>query len=140
MDGIMLLRKVKEMLPPLPIIVISDVPDTKRAVEAMKLGAHDFLVKPFDQNGFVNTVTSALSATTHVFMSNVDSLTKTEQAILKLILQSKSTKEIARIRSRSTRTIEDHRQSIMQKLGARDIIGLLKRVGNVTLPRFLVDT
>ena len=135
MDGFALLRKVKKMLPPLPIIVLSDVPDIKRAIEAMKLGAFDFFVKPFDQKGFINAVECALSSTTHISMSNMESLTKTEQAILKLILLSKTTKEIARIRSRSTRTIEDQRQSIMLKLGARDIIDLVKIVGFVRLPR-----
>ena len=140
MDGIDLLRKVKRAIPPLPVIVISNVPDVRIAVEAMKLGAFDFLAKPFDGEELTKTVQTALSLSiANASVSGMQLLTPVEQSILKLILQSKSTKEIARIRSRSARTIEDQRQSIMQKLGASDLVDLAKRTGLVNFHQYLSE-
>lgn len=48
MDGLGILSTVKERIPRLPVIMISAHGDIPDAVEAMKLGAVDYLVKPFD--------------------------------------------------------------------------------------------
>ena len=48
MDGITLLRWIKEQGYALPVIMMSAHGDVRDAVEAMKLGAYDYLVKPFD--------------------------------------------------------------------------------------------
>lgn len=54
-------------------------------------------------------------------------LTQTENKILELIMQSKSSKEIAFQLKRSIRTIEDHRAHIMRKLGASNLVELTKK-------------
>jgi len=48
LDGLGLLRWIREQGPCLPVIVISAHGEVKDAVEAMRLGAYDYLVKPFD--------------------------------------------------------------------------------------------
>jgi two-component system response regulator AtoC len=48
LDGMQLLRWVKEEGPDMPVIVISAHGEIRDAVEAMKTGAYDYLVKPFD--------------------------------------------------------------------------------------------
>ena len=48
MDGLSLLAWLQEAGPPVPVIVISAYGDVRDAVQAMKLGARDYLVKPFD--------------------------------------------------------------------------------------------
>jgi two-component system response regulator AtoC len=48
MDGLALLSWLREEGPPVPVIVISAYGDVRDAVQAMKLGARDYLVKPFD--------------------------------------------------------------------------------------------
>ena len=53
LDGLGLLRWIKDEGPPLPVIVISAHGDLRDAVEAMKLGAYDYLVKPFDPDELV---------------------------------------------------------------------------------------
>ena len=139
MDGITLLERAKKVLPPLTVVVvISDVSDVRIAVYAMKRGAFDILVKPFDPDKFLRIIECALASRVDVSASELQSLTQTEHAVLKLILKSTSTKEIARIRSRSTRTIEGHRQSIMHKLGALDSIDLVKRIGFVSFPQYYI--
>ena len=57
----------------------------------------------------------------------VGSLTKRETEILKLIVSSKTNKEIARILCRTQRTIEYHRNRLMRKLNAHNIADLIKR-------------
>jgi DNA-binding NarL/FixJ family response regulator len=55
------------------------------------------------------------------------SLTKKEIAILRLILEGRSNKEIAQMLHRSIRTVEDHRRHIMRKLDVDNVIDLVKR-------------
>ena len=47
MDGLALLRRSQEVDPELPVVVITGHGDVETAVEAMRLGAYDFIEKPF---------------------------------------------------------------------------------------------
>ncbi len=57
-------------------------------------------------------------------------LTKTENEILQLVMTGKSNKEIAAETRRSIRTIEEHRASIMHKLGATNLVELTQKALN----------
>src|SRR5690242_14120261 len=46
MNGAEILRKIKEMHPVVPVIIITGYSDVKDAVEVMKLGAYDYVTKP----------------------------------------------------------------------------------------------
>lgn len=133
MDGIELLTKVKHIIPSLPVLVITGYGDIKMAVKALKIGASNFIEKPLDRQSFLSAVESALkrNAKIHRIAGNV--LTKTEMIILRLILDGKSTKEIARLRHRSVRTIEDHRSHIMHKLGVDNLVDLVKQTAVVRM-------
>ncbi|WP_027719008.1 sigma-54-dependent transcriptional regulator [Desulfovirgula thermocuniculi] len=48
MDGIEVLRRAKEMQPQLPVIILTAHGTVETAIEAMKIGAADYLTKPFD--------------------------------------------------------------------------------------------
>jgi DNA-binding NtrC family response regulator len=48
MDGIALLRKIRDLYPSMPVIMVSASTSVKPVVEAMRLGAQDYLSKPFD--------------------------------------------------------------------------------------------
>jgi two-component system, NtrC family, response regulator AtoC len=54
MDGLAVLSWMQEAGPPVPTIVISAYGDVRDAVQAMKLGARDYLVKPFDPEELVH--------------------------------------------------------------------------------------
>lgn len=54
-------------------------------------------------------------------------LSKTERQVLRLIVQGRSNRDIACGSERSIRTIEDHRSNIMKKLGAGNLVELLKK-------------
>lgn len=61
MDGLTLLRKVRELSPDLPVIMLTAHGTVADAVEAMKVGAADFLTKPFDREEIVYVVKKALT-------------------------------------------------------------------------------
>jgi two-component system response regulator FlrC len=56
MNGIELLKKALEISPNLPVIVMTAFADAKLAVEALKAGARDFLIKPFVPDQLVETI------------------------------------------------------------------------------------
>ncbi len=59
-DGIVLLKKIKEMSDNVPVIVISGHANVEMAVEALKLGAYEFITKPFASEQLLNFVNRAL--------------------------------------------------------------------------------
>ena len=61
MDGIEVLTKIKEMDENLPVILITGHADIRQSVEAMKDGAYDYLIKPFDNDEVVSIICKALS-------------------------------------------------------------------------------
>ncbi len=59
-SGIDLLRQVRQTWPDLPVVFITAFGTIEKAVEAMKLGAFDYVTKPFDRDEFLLTVEKAL--------------------------------------------------------------------------------
>ncbi|WP_309663983.1 sigma-54 dependent transcriptional regulator [Tabrizicola sp.] len=60
-DGLMLMQDMLALRPETCVIAITANGSVNRAVEAMRAGAHDFLVKPFDENRFLGAVQNALA-------------------------------------------------------------------------------
>jgi FixJ family two-component response regulator len=133
MDGIELLTEVKSIIPSLPVLVVTGYGDIPMAVKALKVGASDFIEKPLDRQSFLSTVEFVLERNALIHRIAGDVLTKTEMTVLRLILDGKSTKEIAMLRHRSVRTIEDHRSRIMRKLGVDNLVDLVKQTAVVRL-------
>lgn len=61
-NGIDVLRELKTLQPALPIVMMSGEGTIPVAVESLKLGAYDFLVKPLDANRVKATVRNAIAA------------------------------------------------------------------------------
>jgi FixJ family two-component response regulator len=127
MDGIELLKKVRQFAPWLPVLVITGYGDIPTAVIAIKTGAVDFIEKPLVKKSIVSKIKSILQQSTFDDSYINKPLTKSETKVLKLIIDGKSNKEIAYLLYRSERTIEFHRSNIMRKLGANNLVGLVKR-------------
>lgn len=60
MDGMELLKKVKSKQPNMMVIIMTALPEINMAVEAMRLGAYDFIIKPVDLDLLVFSVKKAL--------------------------------------------------------------------------------
>jgi DNA-binding NtrC family response regulator len=63
-DGITLLRQALERTPDLPVIIVTAYSSIDTAVEAIKIGAYDYLTKPFNLDDLVLTVRRALETST----------------------------------------------------------------------------
>jgi two-component system response regulator AtoC len=59
-DGLTVLRQMRHQWPDLPVIVFTAYGTSERAIEAMKLGAFDYVEKPFDLDSFLNSIHGAL--------------------------------------------------------------------------------
>jgi two-component system response regulator AtoC len=60
-DGIKVLQKMRESCPDMDIIIITAYIDVKDAIRAMKLGAYDYITKPFDNEELLLTINKALN-------------------------------------------------------------------------------
>jgi FixJ family two-component response regulator/anti-sigma regulatory factor (Ser/Thr protein kinase) len=60
MDGIELLRKIKLLDKPVPVLIITGHGNIKEAILALRLGASDFIRKPFDINDLASSVKTTL--------------------------------------------------------------------------------
>jgi len=134
MDGIDLLRRLKKEPKALPTVMMTGHGDIPLAVEAMKLGAIDFLEKPFDDERLVLMISAALSQTDSSknesisadIASRIASLSPRERQVMDGLIAGLSNKLIARDYSISPRTIEVYRANVMTKMQASSISELVR--------------
>jgi putative nucleotidyltransferase with HDIG domain len=86
MDGIALLEKIKERFPDVPVVMVTAVHDISVALAAIRNGAYDYLLKPFEREQLLLTVRRALENRTlklenHNYQMNLEALVnaRTEQ-------------------------------------------------------------
>jgi two-component system response regulator FixJ len=125
MDGMELLTEAKRLTPWLPVLLVTGYGDIPLAVKAVKAGAADFIEKPLDKENLLRKVESIVQKNTRSDSLKGKPLTKTQMKVLKLVIDGKSSKEIAALLQRSVRTVEDHRRHIMCKLGVKNVIELV---------------
>jgi len=133
MDGIELLKRIKELRPQMPVLIITGYGDVPMAAKAFKAGALDFVEKPLNEETLLPAVRNALSKLPPDNTPDINLLTKTEVKILKQIGTGKSNKQIAVDIDRSIRTVENHRHRLMQKLGVKNAVELTKIAINMGL-------
>jgi len=135
MDGIELLRQLKKEPRTLPVVIMTGHGDVPLAVEAMKLGAIDFLEKPFEDERLVFMIGAALSeAINHSknetaaadIASRIASLSPRERQVMDGLISGLSNKLIARDYNISPRTIEVYRANVMTKMQANSISELVR--------------
>jgi two-component system, LuxR family, response regulator FixJ len=126
MDGIQLLSRVKRIAPWVPVILITGYGSIQMAVYATKIGAVEFIEKPFSRAALVNKVKEILSRSAYLSAEALK-LTKTEKKILKLILDGFNNKEIAFKMNCAMRTVEFHHTNIYRKFGVDNAVELTKK-------------
>jgi two-component system response regulator FixJ len=136
-DGIELLRQLNSgnSSRTLPVIVMTGHGDVPLAVEAMKLGALDFLEKPFEDERLIGMIETALSenesgakgdAITADIAARVASLTQRERQVMQGLVTGQSNKVIAREYDISPRTVEVYRANVMTKMQASSLSELVR--------------
>jgi len=129
MNGLELVRRLRERRVTLPVIVITGHGDVPLAVEAMKAGAVDFLEKPFKDEALLDAVRHALEATPSVdgeLQEKIAGLSMRERQVLERLVQGAANKVIARDLGISDRTVEIYRAKVMTKMGAESFAELIR--------------
>ncbi|WP_448042163.1 response regulator FixJ [Bradyrhizobium liaoningense] len=135
LDGIELLKRMKAQQSPFPILIMTGHGDVPLAVEAMKLGAVDFLEKPFEDDRLTAMIESAIrqaepaaknEAVAHDIAARVASLSPRERQVMEGLIAGLSNKLIAREYDISPRTIEVYRANVMTKMQASSLSELVR--------------
>jgi two-component system, LuxR family, response regulator FixJ len=139
-SGLETLKQLDAASYPAPIFIVSGRGDIRSAVETIKNGAYDFIEKQMDAHSIVSRVSETIAAWSgrqwQGEMPEIlwrqfpgrDQLSCREIEVLAQITAAASNKEAARVLGISCRTVEVHRKHIMEKLGAKNAIDLMRIV------------
>jgi len=134
-DGIELLRRLKAQQCRFPVVIMTGHGDVPLAVEAMKLGAVDFLEKPFDDDLLISMIDTGLKraepgarqeAITREIAERIATLSPRERQVMDGLIAGLSNKAIAREYDISPRTIEVYRANVMTKMQAGSLSELVR--------------
>src|SRR5215470_15615391 len=135
MTGVDLLRHLRDRRVAVPVIVITGHGDIALAVEAMKMGAVDFLEKPFDDDVLLASVRSALTrsekdarreAERAELNDSLATLSNREREVLEGLVAGHPNKIIAYDLGISPRTVEIYRANVMTKMKAPSLSELVR--------------
>jgi two-component system response regulator FixJ len=135
MNGLELVRRLKTLGAPHPIIVMTGHADVPLAIEAMKAGVLDFLEKPFDDDVLIASVKVALEQraadAAHkldqaAVLRRLDTLTAREKEVLEGLVAGHANKVIAYDLGISARTVEVYRANVMTKMEVRSLSELVR--------------
>jgi two-component system response regulator FixJ len=135
MNGVDLVRRLKELGAPHPIVMITGHADVPLAVEAMKAGVDDFIEKPFDDEVLLSSVRSALDrcagneredAERSDIQNRLAQLSARERQVLDGLVAGHANKVIAYDLGISPRTVEVYRANLMTKMQAGSLSELVR--------------
>ncbi|WP_305043392.1 response regulator [Geoalkalibacter sp.] len=156
LNGIDATQQILAENPDAKVLVLSSHKDRKTIVSAIKAGARGYMVKEAAIGELIQAIEAVAAGrmylSSHIIdkvldallveegsqeeTSPLDRLSTREREILQLLAEGKNAREIAKIISLSQKTVESHRQNLMQKLGAETISDLTRiaiREGLTTL-------
>lgn len=127
----------------LPVILMTGHADVPSSVRALKAGAIDFLVKPFDQRSLFDAVRVAFErgrerrereAQLAALNDRLATLTTREREVFGLVVSGLMNKHIAAELQVSEITVKVHRGRVMRKMGAANIPELVRMYARLGLP------
>ena len=137
MNGLELQAKLTQRHSTLPVVFITAHGDIPMAVEAVRMGASDFVQKPFDDTEIVSKVSAAMEdgqrhheeeAMRHLVRERLTTLTARERHVMDEVITGKANKVIAADLGISQRTVEIHRARVMAKMKVTSLAQLVRAV------------
>ena len=119
----------------IPVIFMTGHGDLETAIDVMRLGAFDFVTKPFSTPDLLKKIESALCKSEEVcdreqekqkVLALTEQLTEKETEVMHLMISGKTNREIAEVCGNSTRTVELHRARIFDKLQVSNAVELVR--------------
>jgi FixJ family two-component response regulator len=135
MSGLALQEELRRRGVGIPTIVMSGHADVPMVVQAMKLGAVDFIQKPFSDQLLIDRVQQVLDADSRAhardreraeLAARLATLSPREREVMALLAEGKANKEVAAALGLSSRTVEAHRAHLMDKLGIDSVAQLVR--------------
>jgi two-component system response regulator FixJ len=135
MSGLDLVQHLKGAGLPAPVILITGHGDVDMAVAAIKVGAFDFIEKPFDEARLLASIQNALNkmqqpeidaVELEKLQSRFNTLSARQRQVMELAVAGLSNKEIGSQLKISPKTVENHRAWVMERIGARNIAELVR--------------
>jgi two-component system response regulator FixJ len=135
MSGLDLVRRRNARRSIAPVILITGLGDIDMAVSAIKLGAFDFIEKPFDEGRLLASIRSAVAvgrqqakdaAEIEKLRSRFEMLSPRQRQVMELAVAGLSNKEIGSQLSISPKTVENHRAWVMERIGAKNLAELVR--------------
>jgi|ADGO01.1.fsa_nt_gi two-component system response regulator FixJ len=136
MDGLTLLERLASHYSGLPTIMVTGHADVPLAVKAMKVGAVDFVEKPYTNTEILGAVQRALEKPRQAGFATgeednkigelIASLTPRERDVLEQLVIGHPNKIIAHELQISPRTVEIHRANLMKKMQAESLSHLVR--------------
>lgn len=135
MGGVGLHRALVQQQSVIPVIILTGASDAPGAMKVLKGGAFDYFEKPLNGSALLGSIRHAIEmekATRHSLKFRADvlqrfsRLTKREREIMDIMLESRSSREIASLLNMSARTVEFHRARIMKKMGVVSLVDLVR--------------
>lgn len=134
-SGLELQQQLAAHMSLLPIVFMSGGSSAAEAVQALKGGALDFLVKPFDDQQLIAAVANALAKSSELEASSLSAqeiarrfaeLSQREAQIARMVAAGLRNQQIADQLGIAERTVKLHRMHMMRKLGAANLIDLIR--------------
>ena len=135
MSGLDLVQRLKNKGLLAPVVLITGHGDVDMAVAAIKVGAFDFIEKPFDEARLLASIKNAIeknqqpeidAAELEKLRSRFDTLSARQRQVMELAVAGLSNKEIGSQLKISPKTVENHRAWVMERIGARNIADLVR--------------
>ena len=135
MSGLDLVQHLKGAGLAAPVILITGHGDVDMAVAAIKVGAFDFIEKPFDEARLLASIQNALNkmqqpeidaVELEKLQSRFNTLSARQRQVMELAVAGLSNKEIGSQLKISPKTVENHRAWVMERIGARNIAELVR--------------
>jgi two-component system response regulator FixJ len=135
MSGLDLVHRLKGDGLAAPVILITGHGDVDMAVAAIKVGAFDFIEKPFDEARLLASIRNAIekkqlpeinAAELDELQSRFNTLSVRQRQVMELAVAGLSNKEIGSQLNISPKTVENHRAWVMERIGARNIAELVR--------------